>query len=144
MLVIRLQRVGRKNDPSFRVVVTDSKNSAKSGKFLEVLGAYDPRKQSGKIQLTEDRIKHWISMGAKPSDTVHNLLISKKVITGEKINPVPKKPVAPEPAPEAAKPEAPAEEIAPAPEAPTEVVTEEVVTPVVEEAPVPVAPAPAE
>ena len=92
MLMIRLQRVGRKNDPSFRAVVTDSKNSTKSGKFLEVVGAYDPRKQSGKIQLNADRIKYWLSVGAKATDTVHNLLIAKKVITGTKINMVPVKP----------------------------------------------------
>jgi small subunit ribosomal protein S16 len=122
MLMIRLQRVGRKNDPSFRTVVTDSKNSTKSGKFLEVVGAYDPRKQSGKIQLNADRIKYWLSVGAKATDTVHNLLIAKKIITGDKVNMVPVKPAKAEPAKvetpaetakvpeaEAAKEEAPAE-----------------------------------
>lgn len=113
--MIRLQRVGRKNDPSFRAVVTDSKNSTKSGKFLEVVGAYDPRKQSGKIQLNADRIKYWLSVGAKATDTVHNLLIAKKVITGTKINMVPVKP---------AKVEAPAEAPAEAPKAEAPVATE--------------------
>ena len=49
MLKVRLQRVGRRNDPSFRVVVTDSQNAAKSGKFLEIVGSYDPRKNSKQI-----------------------------------------------------------------------------------------------
>ncbi|PIP58087.1 MAG: 30S ribosomal protein S16 [Candidatus Vogelbacteria bacterium CG22_combo_CG10-13_8_21_14_all_37_9] len=92
MLMIRLQRVGRKNDPSFRVLVTDSKNSTKSGKFLEVLGVYDPRKQSSKVQLNAERINYWLSMGAKTSDTIHNLLVSKKIISGTKINVVLAKP----------------------------------------------------
>jgi len=89
MLKVRLQRVGKKNDPSFRVVVTESRNATKSGKFLEVVGNYDPRKNLR--QLKKDRIKHWISVGAQVSDTVHNILITEKVITGKKINALPKK-----------------------------------------------------
>ncbi len=84
MLSIRLQRVGRKHDPSFRVVLTDSKNGPQSGKFLEVLGSYDARK--GTPVLDGDKIKHWISKGAKPSATVHNLMIRTKVAKGEKID----------------------------------------------------------
>ncbi|HMO78647.1 MAG TPA: 30S ribosomal protein S16 [Candidatus Paceibacterota bacterium] len=90
MLTIRLQRVGKKNEPTFRVVLTDSKNSSKSGKFLEVLGSYDARDKN-ETKLNADRIKHWISVGAKLSDTVHNLLINKKIISGKKINVLPKK-----------------------------------------------------
>ena len=89
MLKIRLQRVGRKNVPTFRVVLTDSKNSTKSGKFLEVLGNYDPVNNIKEIKA--DRVKHWISMGAKPSETIHNFLIDKKIIPGKKINNLPKK-----------------------------------------------------
>ena len=89
MLMIRLQRVGRKHEPVFRVVLTDSKNSTKSGKFLEILGSYDPRKDSH--QIDGDRIKKLISTGAKVSDTMHNILIKQKVITGKKINVLPKK-----------------------------------------------------
>ncbi len=88
MLKVRLQRVGRKNDPSFRVVVTDSKNGPKSGKFIEVLGSYDARK--GEPILKEERIKYWLSVGAKTSGTLHNLLISRKMIEGKKINVLPK------------------------------------------------------
>lgn len=89
MLKIRLQRIGRKNDPSFRAVLTDSKNSTKSGKFLEILGTYNPK--AGEKNLMNDRIKYWISKGAKPSDTMHNFLVHDKVITGKKINVLPKK-----------------------------------------------------
>ncbi len=90
MLKIRLQRVGRKNNPSFRFVVTDSQNATRSGKFLEVLGAFDYRK-GGVDQINTERLKHWMSKGAKPTDNVHNYLIGKKIISGKKINILPRK-----------------------------------------------------
>lgn len=117
MLKIRLQRVGRKNDPSFRIVVTDSKNGPKAGKFIEIVGAYDARK--GNPTLNAERIKHWMSVGAQTSDTVHNLLIKHKVIEGEK-----KAPFVPKPKEEVATPEVKSEE-APAEETPTEEKVEE-------------------
>lgn len=89
MLKIRLQRVGRVNVPTFRVVLTDSKNSTKSGRFLEILGTYDPVNDVKEVKA--DRIKHWISKGAQLSDTVHNFLVSKKIISGKKVNSLPKK-----------------------------------------------------
>ena len=89
MLKVRLQRVGRKNDPSFRVVVTDSRRGPKSGNYIENLGSYSPRAKS--LSLNSDRIKHWIAMGAQVSDTVHNLLVKEKVIDGKAINVLPKK-----------------------------------------------------
>lgn len=89
MLKIRLQRIGRKNDPAFRVVLTDSKNSTKSGKFLEILGSYNPK--VGEKKLDGEKIKYWLSKGAKCSDTMHNFLVSDKVIEGKKINALPKK-----------------------------------------------------
>ena len=89
MLKIRLQRVGRKNDASFRVVVTESQNAAKGGNFLEILGSYDPKKNTRTID--GDRVKYWISVGAQPSNTVHNLLISEKIIEGKKVNVLSKK-----------------------------------------------------
>ncbi len=91
MLMIRLQRVGRKHEPTFRLVLTDSKNSTKSGKYLEVLGSYDPRLDNKIEQFKVDKIKHWMSKGAQLSDTVHNFLVGKKVITGKKKNVLPKK-----------------------------------------------------
>src|SRR3990167_1345504 len=84
MLRIRLQRVGRKHEPSFRLVLTDSKNSTKSGRFKEILGSYDPRKSAD--VLDSERIKYWLSQGANPTDTVHNLLVKHKIISAKKIN----------------------------------------------------------
>jgi len=118
MIVIRLQRIGRKNDPSFRVIVTDSKRAAKTGNYLEMVGSYDPR--TDRVELKAERIKHWMSEGAKVSDTLHNLLVSQKIIEGKKINVLPKKTVpkkeeAKEEAAEAPQKEAaaePAEEVA--------------------------------
>lgn len=90
MLMIRLQRVGRKKIPIFRIVLTDKRNSTKSGRYLELLGNYDPRK-GGIKQVNGEKIKHWLSKGAKATGTIHNLLISEKIITGKKVNVLPKK-----------------------------------------------------
>ena len=87
--MIRLQRVGRKHEPTFRVVLTDSKNSTKSGKFLEVLGSYDARKSVD--VLHGDKIKEWMSKGAQVSDTIHNLLVKHKIVEGKKKNVLPRK-----------------------------------------------------
>jgi small subunit ribosomal protein S16 len=137
MLKIRLQRTGRKHEATYRLVVTDSKNSTKSGRAVEIVGAHDPRRDNMTV-LNGDRIKHWISMGAGLSGTVHNLLVTHKIIDAKKINVLPKKTVA--------KKEEPVVEVAPAP-APVEeapAVVEEVATPAVEETPVvEEAPAPA-
>ncbi len=122
MLKIRLQRVGKKHEPVFRVVVGDSKNAAKSGKFIEVLGSYDPRSKNQNT-LNKTRVQEWISKGAQVSDTVHNLLVSEKVIDKKKVNSLPKK--------TAPKKEVVAEEVK-AEEAPVAEVAPEVV----EEAPV--------
>lgn len=90
MLMIRLQRVGKKHEPVFRLVLTDSKNGPKSGKFLEILGNFDARR-SEKAEFKIERIKQLMSNGAKLSDTVHNFFVEKKLIEGKKINVLPKK-----------------------------------------------------
>lgn len=90
MLKIRLQRIGRKHEPSFKLVLTDSKNSTKSGKAVEVLGNHDFRFEKN-TQVKGDRVLYWISKGAKPSPTAHNLLVTLKVLEGKKINVLPKK-----------------------------------------------------
>ena len=89
MLKIRLQRVGRKNDASYRVVAIESQRGPKAGNALEVLGSYDPKKDV--IEINGERVKYWISVGAQTSPTVHNLLVQKKIIEGDKINVLPKK-----------------------------------------------------
>ena len=90
MLKIRLQRVGRKHEPKFRLVLTDSKNSTKSGKILEILGNLDARHAETAV-FKGDRIKHWISSGAQATPTVFNFLIDKKIVEGKKLNVLPKK-----------------------------------------------------
>ncbi len=129
MLKIRLQRVGRKHEPTFRLVLTDSKNGPKSGKSLEVLGAYDSRR-GDKADVKVDRVKYWMAQGAQLSDTVHNMLVESKAISGKKINvlplktAIPKEVVAEVPASTPAEISAPASEAevapveTPAPEAP--------------------------
>lgn len=82
--MVRLQRVGRKNDPSFRVVVVDSKEAAQSGKAIEVLGSHDAR--NDRTELKSERINYWLSVGAKASNTVNNLLIKKGVKEGKTID----------------------------------------------------------
>lgn len=111
MLTIRLTRVGKKKDSSFRVIVVDSKKKVQAGNYLEMVGSYDPRVD--RVELKADRILHWIGNGAQVSDTVHNLLVSQKIIDAKKINVLPKKTVAKveEPAPEPAAPEAASETV---------------------------------
>ncbi len=94
MLTIRLTRVGKKKDGSFRVIVVESKRKVQPGNYLEMVGSYDPRVDT--VSLKADRIKYWISMGATVSDTVHNLLVSQKIIDAKKINVLPKKTVSKE------------------------------------------------
>lgn len=89
MLRIRLQRVARKHIPIFRVVLTDSKNSTKSGKAHEVLGTYNLKTDEKRVDA--ERVKYWISKGAQPSGTVHNFLVHERIIAGKKINMLPKK-----------------------------------------------------
>jgi len=90
MLVIRLTKIGKKNAPSYRVVLIEKTAAPQSGKFLEALGNYNPRlidKKTGEkdLSLNEERIKYWLSQGAKASDTVHNLLVKRGIIKGPKI-----------------------------------------------------------
>jgi len=84
MLKIRLTRVGRKHDPSFRVIVTDSRRASRSGAYLENLGFYNSCQKE--VQLKVDRIKFWISKGAQVSGVVHNLFINEGIIKGKKVN----------------------------------------------------------
>jgi len=120
MLVIRFLRVGKKNQPSFKIVVTDKRRPPRGGRFVEELGFYNPLKKE-KI-LKPERIKYWLSVGAKPSDTVYNLLVSEKIIEGKKI-PVHKKAKKKEEKPAEKKPtteKKPPTEEKPAEEAPKE------------------------
>lgn len=99
----------------FRLILTEKTEGPKTGNFKEILGSYNPHQNE--IKFNAERIKHWISNGAQVSDTVHNLLVSQKIIEGKKKNVLPKKtPIVkeeeskPEEAPKEEKPEAAAEE----------------------------------
>ena len=70
---MRLTRVGGKKDPQWRVVVADSR-SPRDGRFIEVLGRYNPQTEPSTIVLKEERIRHWLSVGAEPSEPVRKLL----------------------------------------------------------------------
>jgi small subunit ribosomal protein S16 len=72
MISIRLTRLGRRNHPFYRIVVADSRR-ARDGRFVEILGHYDPVKQPAELKLDAEKYAEWISKGAKPSDTVANL-----------------------------------------------------------------------
>ena len=73
MLSIRLRRTGSKKRPFFRVVVSEAR-SKKEGEFIEVLGFYNPRTKPAVVEINKERITHWISKGARPSDSVRTLL----------------------------------------------------------------------
>ena len=81
--------MGKKHDPSFRVVLTDSARAARSGSVNEVLGFYRAKKEQTK--MSGDKIKEWMAKGAQVSDTVHNILVKEKIIKGPKKNVLPPK-----------------------------------------------------
>jgi small subunit ribosomal protein S16 len=107
-VAIRLRREGALNRPYFKVVVTDSR-SPRDGKFIEIVGTYDPKKAGPNSTLKLDRIEHWISKGAQPSDTVRSLI--KKIKNPEAAA----KKAAAKAAAKAAKKPAPAPKAEPAP-----------------------------
>jgi small subunit ribosomal protein S16 len=77
-VIIRLRRDGTKNSPYYRVVVAD-KHSPRDGKFLELIGTYDPKKKGDNSSIKLARADHWIKQGAKPSDTVRSILKKARV-----------------------------------------------------------------
>jgi len=82
MLRIRFTRMGRRNLPVFRVVVAENRRPIK-GKFIEILGHHNP--QTKELVLQADRIKYWLSVGAKPSPSVHNKLVDLKILASGKV-----------------------------------------------------------
>jgi small subunit ribosomal protein S16 len=73
MVKIRLRRTGSKKKPTYRVVVADSR-SPRDGRFVEIIGYYNPRTEPVTFNVHEDRVQHWLSVGAQPTDTVQKLL----------------------------------------------------------------------
>ena len=123
MLSIRLSRRGKKKQPTYRIIILE-KTKDPWGDFLEDLGFYNPHtKQAG---FKKERIQYWLSHGAQASPTVHNLLITHKVIEGTKVKATKKKKAkveapSPEPAEEKAAEKKPKEEEKPSPSAKDEI-----------------------
>src|SRR3989344_5207461 len=88
MLKIRMQRTGRINSPSYRIVVVEHTEGPKTGNIVEKVGTYDPKTKEKKLDA--ERIKYWLSVGAQASPTVHNMLVSLGMIDAKKINVLPK------------------------------------------------------
>lgn len=82
--MIRLYRAGKKNQPFFKIVVTDKKNAPRGGRPVEVLGFFNPLTKEKKIDA--ERAKYWLSVGAQPSDTLRNFLISAGIMVGKKVD----------------------------------------------------------
>ncbi|MBX4188360.1 MAG: 30S ribosomal protein S16 [Candidatus Doudnabacteria bacterium] len=121
MLIIRLQRTGTKNRPTFRLVLAQAHKSA-SKKFVEILGHYNPRSKQFGIK-EEERLKYWLSQNVHLSPTVHNLLVEKKLLEAKKVKawqPKKKEAVEGEASTTPAATSATAEAAAPAAEAPAE------------------------
>ena len=77
MLAIRLARIGKTKKPFYRVVVID-KRRPRNGRFVEIVGTYDPLKSPAEIKLDSERITYWLGLGAQPSDTVRSFLHNQK------------------------------------------------------------------
>lgn len=129
MLMIRFQRIGRKNDPAFRIAVLEKASGPKAGKYVDLVGTYNPKTKES--SLKPELIKEWVAKGAQVSPSVMNLLIAKGVYEGKKIQVISKKNLEKnKPAEVVAEPEAPAAAEAVAEET---VVAEEAVAPTEEE-----------
>lgn len=123
MLMIRFQRIGRTNDPAFRIALLEKHRAAKTGRVIEQLGSYNPKTKA--FNVDETRVKELMGNGAQLTDSVKNLFINKGVIEGQKVNVIPAKVVNKKVEDEAAaaaaaKAEAEAAAAAPVVEAPTE------------------------
>jgi len=83
MLMLRLQRIGKKKHPIYRLIVSEKQRDTQAGS-LEILGFFSPQEKNKELELKVERIKYWLSIGAQPSTTVHNLLLKKGILSGKK------------------------------------------------------------
>lgn len=83
MLMIRLQRVGRNKQPSYRLVVSDKRRDPQA-RHVEIIGVYNPAAAPKVISIKKDRAVYWLSAGAQASATVHNLFVKEGIIAGGK------------------------------------------------------------
>jgi small subunit ribosomal protein S16 len=79
LLAIRLARTGKKKKPSYRIVVIE-KTRPRDGRFVEIVGTYDPIRQPAEIRLKEERVKYWLGVGAQPSETVRSFFAKQKLL----------------------------------------------------------------
>ncbi len=79
MLKIRLSRVGKKKQPSYRVVIAESR-FARDGRFVEIVGHYNPRTEPTTFEVNDEKIREWLSKGAQPTDRVQKLLTKRGTI----------------------------------------------------------------
>ena len=82
MLKIRLRRMGAKKRPSYRIVVAES-TAPRDGRFIEIVGLYDPLTDPATVRLNEERAKHWLSVGAQPTDTVRDILRKANLVADD-------------------------------------------------------------
>ncbi len=80
MVRLRLARAGAKKRPFYRVVVTDSR-SPRDGRFIEQIGTYDPKRDPAAFSIDQERLKHWLSVGAQTTDTLRRLILKQPVET---------------------------------------------------------------
>jgi len=96
MVRIRMKRMGRTHRPFYRINAIEKRNP-RNGKIIENLGWYDPmvKDESKQIELNEERVKHWLSVGAQPSETVMNILAARGLVDAEKVKAAHAKRIAP-------------------------------------------------
>ncbi|NTW97025.1 MAG: 30S ribosomal protein S16 [Oscillochloris sp.] len=82
MVKIRLRRTGKTKQPSYRLVVADSR-SPRDGKFIEIIGHYNPIRIPKVLEIKADRVRYWLGVGAQPSDTVVSLLKRQNILDGD-------------------------------------------------------------
>lgn len=83
MLKIRLKRTGRTKRPFYRIVVADARRSPQSS-FIEIVGSFNPRDKKGSFVLKAERIKYWLSQGAKATGVAHNMFVTAGIVSGGK------------------------------------------------------------
>lgn len=89
MLMLRLQRIGRRNEAHFKIVVIEKTKGPKSQKYVDIVGSYNPK--LGRVEIDTEKAKKHLANGVQPSDTVRNMLIDKGILEGRKINVLPQK-----------------------------------------------------
>jgi small subunit ribosomal protein S16 len=88
MVKLRLMRMGKTKQPTYRVVAADSR-SPRDGRFIEIVGSYAPRQEENKVVLKAERVAHWLGEGAQPTDRVRRLLVGAGIIEGVPVRETP-------------------------------------------------------